>query len=66
MTKGLRGFAYFYISSVAFPFVKSKLYEVEIYNPADYVDPIYSTLNGSLFSIDKEKAKADGFETFDI
>jgi len=39
---------------------------VEIYNPADYVDPIYSTLNGSLFSIDKEKAKADGFETFDI
>ena len=39
---------------------------MEIYNPADYVNPFYTTLNGSLFSIDKERAKTDGFETFDI
>ena len=53
LTKGLRGFAYFYIQSTGLPFVKSKVFEVEIYNPADYVDPFYTTLNGSLFALDK-------------
>lgn len=56
LTSGLWGFAYISIQSVAFPNVKSKLYELNIYNPADFVYPFYSSL-GDIYSIDKTRAK---------
>ena len=56
LTSGLWGYAYVSIQSVAFPNVKSKLYELSIYNPADFVYPFYSSL-GDIYSIDKTRAK---------